>query len=161
MKKISLVLILMLAIAGLYCVPDLDRCPNAAFEQIVQTYTGADSIEYLYTESYRIAKLHYEDKVQYFVLSTDYAQVSGYSGITTLGIVFDADHKVGEVKIIASEDTRSFVNRLKTKRFLDQFIGYKKETKVRTVTGASISSKAVISSVEETARKVLPILGKL
>ncbi|MCB5253627.1 MAG: FMN-binding protein [Candidatus Cloacimonadaceae bacterium] len=161
MKKLSLIAILITSIVGIYCLPDLQRYPNAKFEQITKEYTQADSIDFLYTKNYRIARLHYEDSIQYFALSTDYAVIKGYSGITTLGIIFDSAYEVAKVSIIASEDTRSFVNKLKTRRFLDQFIGYKKNDKMKIVTGATISSKAVIKSVEMTAAKVLPILELL
>lgn len=163
MKKISIIsiiIIILLMIGNIVCLSDCKKYSNLEFEEIAINLTNADSIEFLYQEDLRIAKLHYNNRISYFVVSTDYCQPIGYCGITTLGIIFDSEIQIEEVRIIASEDTRSFVRRLKTKRFLNQFIAYKEGDKCETVTGATISSKAVIKSVKKTAEKVMNLLGE-
>jgi Na+-translocating ferredoxin:NAD+ oxidoreductase RnfG subunit len=106
-------------------------------------------------EGKRILRLHYSDEqIGYFAISSDYSRPKGYIGLTVIGIWFNAELEITEVKIISSEDTRSYVRKVKTKRFLSQFISWQQDTDVTTVTGATITSKAIIISIRETVEMI-------
>lgn len=119
----------------------------------------ADSVNIVHYGKQRIAEISYNDgNSGYFVLSSDFSRLFGYQGITVLGIVLDTNLNISEVKIIHSEDTRSFVRGLKRKSFLDQFIGAVSDSEIETVTGSTITSKAVIETVQETLIEVCEVI---
>ncbi len=128
------------------------------FLAVAQRCTGSSRIEVLSCEHTRIGVFSTDEgRRRYFVQSNDYVQVAGYNGITNLGIILDADGVVVSVRILDSEDTRSFVKRLKTSGYLKQFTGYGGSGEFETVTGATVTSQAV----NETVQRTVAFVGQL
>ncbi len=119
---------------------------------------GAESCELVKKDSCRAAAVTEQGKIeQLCVLSDDYCCIRGYNGITRLGIVFDGDGTVQSVWIIDSEDTPSFVRRIKRSSFPNQFNGYHGERSLNTVTGATITSQAILQTVGRVRERVVEV----
>lgn len=119
---------------------------------------GTDHSKIIKSEDYRLVRLDYQNcSIGYFALSSDYSRPLGYNGITEVGILLDSSYEIIKITLISSEDTRSFVRKLKRRSFLDQFVGINQDSNVKTVTGATITSKAVIKSVKESIKLIKSI----
>ncbi len=87
----------------------------------------------------------------------------GYSGEIKLKVGVDLRGKITGVKILESNETPGLGAKIKGKKFLEQFIGKTKDNlylkkkklsgKIDSITGATISSSAVVDAI----RKKLPL----
>ena len=119
----------------------------------------ADSITFCEYKDIRFAKYNdEEDNPVFFIISSDFSKSVGYEGFTNVGINLDATGKVLSVKILSSEDTPSFVKRVKRKWFLNQFIGYSEKKNIKMITGATKTCKAVKKSIEESVEKFILVM---
>ena len=119
----------------------------------------ADSITFCTFEDVRFAQYNDEEgNPVFFIISSDFSKPIGYEGITNVGIQLDGTGKVLSVKILSSEDTPSFVRRVKRKWFLNQFIGYSENKNITMITGATKTCKAVKISIEEAVEKFIMIM---
>ncbi|MCD4796828.1 MAG: FMN-binding protein, partial [Candidatus Cloacimonetes bacterium] len=84
-----------------------------------------------------------EGNAIFFIISSDFSKPVGYEGITNVGINLDETGKILSVKILSSEDTPSFVKRVKRKWFLNQFIGFSEKKNYKMITGATKTCKAI------------------
>jgi spermidine synthase len=105
------------------------------------------------------------ERAGYIFSSDDLApQVSGFGGKINLAIYVDADGKLVNFHILQSNETpsyfqllRSWLERLKGRTLFEPepFHG------IDTVTGATVSSKAVLSAIEESANRfATDVLGR-
>lgn len=118
-------------------------------------YAKVDSVIVKYTDEYRYSEFKNQEtgESNYFLYSNDYSQIEGYRGITTIGIILDGKFELNKVVIISSKDTRSYIMRLKRGSFLKQFPMWNCDEELVTVTGATMSSEAVIETVRESCKK--------
>lgn len=83
----------------------------------------------------------------------------GYGGPIEVLIALDSENKVSGVKILSQFETPGLGTKIKEKNFLVQFLGRtidelklkKDKGKIEGVTGATISSRAVLDAVREGA----------
>ena len=133
--------------------------PADDFLLLATEHTGCQSVQLVLADSLRLARCTPESGAPcYFALSTDFTAVQGYNGVTALGIVYGEQGEVRQVRILSSEDTRSFVRRLRHGSFLGQFAGYSGQQPLSTVTGATITSRAVNKTVQEVTEQVQGVL---
>ncbi len=124
------------------------------FISLAHSSIKADSISFCTFEDVRFAQYDDEEGNRvFFIISSDFSNPVGYEGITNVGISLDETGKVLSVKILSSEDTPSFVKRVKRKWFLNQFIGYSEKKNIKMITGATKTCKAVKISIEESVEK--------
>ena len=109
--------------------------------------------------NYRYAVFTENDQKKYFIVSTDYSDVKGYQGTTTLGIVLNEDMTVDRVNIIKSQETHAYVKRIISMGFLQRLAGYHSDLEVEIVSGATSSCKAIIQSIDECIVKFSDVLN--
>lgn len=82
------------------------------------------------------------------------ASAKGYAGeIKTLAGMSN-DGKIAAIKIISHNETPGLGSRITAANFTDRFKGKDDLSKVEAITGATISSKAVIDSVRKKAEEI-------
>ncbi len=91
---------------------------------------------------------------QYLFFTNDFSEVKGYNGKTNVAVFIDSTFAIKELKIVETEDTRNYVRRVKSKRFLNQFKQFGYNQKVKIVTGATITSDAVVASIRKSIEKI-------
>ena len=157
MKKIICVVGILFA---LFSVSGID--PNISKEDFISlAYSSVetDSITFYENKNIRFAQYNDEEgNPVFFIISSDFSKPVGYEGFTNVGISLDNAGNVLSVKILSSEDTPSFVKRVKRKWFLNQFTGDSENKKIKMITGATKTCKVVKMSVEEAVENFLPIL---
>ena len=116
--------------------------------ELVKKVTENKEIEIKDINGFRVAELYTDtDSVYYFFQTNDIVNVDGYQGHTNLGVIINKSGMIKSVEILESEDSRFFVRKIENSGFFDQFINKKKIERIRTVTGATITSKAITKSV--------------
>lgn len=101
------------------------------------------------------------DKTLYFLVTTDFSRVKGYQGTTTVGVIFNDDFKVVRANIIRSQETASYVKRINTMGFMERFLNYQIGTDVEIISGATLTCRAIIESIDESLNKVKPLIAML
>lgn len=135
------------------------RIDNDAFIDYAYRSTGADTVLIVTNDTIRfITHKDGEGDLAFFILSSDFSHEIGYEGITDVGISLNSEGNIIAIKILASEDTPSYVRRIKKKWFLEQFIGAEDSTGITLITGATKSSGAMARSVMKARECFLPIL---
>ena len=129
------------------------------FISLAHSSIKADSITFSNFKDIRFAQYNDEEgSPVFFIISSDFSKPVGYEGITNVGINLDESGKVLSVKILSSEDTPSFVKRVKRKWFLNQFIGYSEKKNIKMITGATKTCKAVKISIEKSVEKFVSVI---
>lgn len=82
-----------------------------------------------------------------------------YSDINTLVGMLN-DGTITAIKVLAQEETPGIGSRVATPEFTDRFRGIKDLSGVQAITGASVSSNAVIKAVKEKAEEIKALLKK-
>ncbi|NLL48050.1 MAG: FMN-binding protein [Firmicutes bacterium] len=86
--------------------------------------------------------------------ATFIAERNGFKGPVRFLIVLDAEHKIKDVTIVKQEESAGFGELITRRSFLDQFAGLDKDSPfavgddVQIISGATVSSRAVISGVD-------------
>jgi uncharacterized protein with FMN-binding domain len=157
MKKI---IILFLFCTGAIFANEYVVNENKKFNKIVKKYIQADSLECWQNGDKRIAKYYKGAETGYFIISSDYVKLKGYQGITTLGIEFISNGEIHRVQLISSQDTRSFVRKLNRSWFWQQF-AKDESVEFKTVTGATITSNAIVKSVKIIKREIQEVIENI
>lgn len=112
----------------------------------------------------------------YFILTGDYFKPKGYKGPTSVGLVLSFDAKqIKNCILIESTDTKSYIEKFFIKGvkeneniFFNQFFHKKitddnkgKFIEVDSVSGATITSRAISKSINETLQIVLPMINTI
>lgn len=151
MRNTALIMMItVLSVAFLSAQTGQDSSYEQKLINLAKKYTKADSLDYITLAgkpAITFTDNHGENG--YFLRSSDYSQVVGYNGITDLAVILDTSFVVKEVSIISSQDTPSFIRNIKRQRFLKQFANYQAGKKIKTVTGATISSRAIHKTIDE------------
>ena len=114
----------------------------------------------------RMAFFQKKGKSFFGIFTPDYAKVNGYIGPTALAMILDArGKKIVWTNIVASLDTPSYVNFAKNRGLLKKvnpskrlFLKRRKNIKLDSVSGATITSKAVEKTINLTLRKILKVI---
>jgi uncharacterized protein with FMN-binding domain len=127
-------------------------------QQLIETaerFTDGTDYSIIVAEKIPVVKFHNKDKeINYFVQSTDFSQIKGYNGITNLALVFNLCKQLVSVQIIKSEDTRLYIRKIISAGFLELFIGKSEFENINPVSGATISSRAIICAIEEICTQI-------
>lgn len=83
------------------------------------------------------------------------AKARGYSSDIRTVIAMDPNAKIIAVKILEHQETPGIGSRIEENEFLNQFKNKDVDEQFDTITGATISSRAVIDSVKEKTQEVL------
>ena len=122
---------------------------DTAFISKAVSLTNAEDLQAFTYESYRFAVFKENEEIKFFIISTDYSQITGYRGKTTLGIILKEDMTVESIEIIDSEDTRGYVRRITSMGFTQRFENYRQGDEIEIITGATLTSKAIIDTLNE------------
>jgi len=89
------------------------------------------------------------------------ASGKGYSGMIETMVCMDARGMVKAIKVLNQNETPGLGSKVAEKAFVERFGGVSadKLTGVQAITGATISSRAVISSVSSKAAEIREALG--
>ena len=128
------------------------------------------SLRELFSDAKNFELISFDDDSYYKVYDIDNnllgiafkTKSKGYSGeIEVLVGIREAGDIVG-IKIISQNETPGLGSRITEKNFLEQFIGKNASnlSEVETITSATISSRAVIKSVENKGREILNLIKK-
>jgi len=116
--------------------------------------------EFLESPDYDVVDV---DGIRYYVVrdeennplqSAFIAERNGFKGPVRFLILLDADHKIKNVTILKQEESAGFGELITRRSFLDQFAGLDKDSPfsvgddVQIISGATVSSRAVISGVD-------------
>ncbi len=95
---------------------------------------------------------------QYLIFTNDFSEIYGFNGLTNVAVFLDSTFAVTNLSIVESEDTRTYVRRVKRRKFLNQFIGFGYSGDIVPVTGATITSDAVKESVKTSINKLKQLI---
>ncbi|MFO7710490.1 MAG: FMN-binding protein [Candidatus Woesearchaeota archaeon] len=159
-NSIMLTIIMLLAVLSLSLAHDLTQ-PVIEDQKEQQFY---NQVHLIFEKAQRTAlKPYYEDGVlvdEYYIIYDRFDQkigyvvlqdVQGYQSEIKLFIALDRDKEIKAVRILQHEETPGIGSQVAEDSFLDQFSN---KEQVDTITGATISSKAVIKGVSEALENV-------
>lgn len=88
------------------------------------------------------------------------ASAKGYSSVVETMAGMNKDGSINSIKVINQQETPGLGARITEPSFLEQFKQKRVESlaQVQAITGATISSKAVIDSVTKKARELEPLI---
>jgi Na+-translocating ferredoxin:NAD+ oxidoreductase RnfG subunit len=158
MKKVTILLICM----SIFCVLLALRpsvFTDKKYHETARSVIGSDDFTTYKVGNQKYAVITEQDTLRYFIISTDFSRVIGYQGTTTLGIVLNADMSVQKAEILQSQETRSYVTRLRSMGFMDRFTGYRVGDDVELITGATMTCEAIWKSIDESIEKLQEILA--
>ena len=85
------------------------------------------------------------------------SQGKGYSDIDTL-VGMLKDGTITAIKVLAQDETPGIGSRITELEFTDRFRNIKDISKVQAITGASVSSNAVIEAVKKRAEEIKKLI---
>ncbi|MGM5487664.1 MAG: FMN-binding protein [Nanobdellota archaeon] len=100
-------------------------------------------------DEYHIVYDRFDQKIGYVVIE----EVQGYQSQIRLLVALDSKKRIKQVTVLEHEETPGIGSQVTEESFLGQFTG-QKQADVDTITGATISSGAVIKGVREAMRNV-------
>ncbi|MDL2206867.1 RnfABCDGE type electron transport complex subunit G [Eubacteriales bacterium OttesenSCG-928-N13] len=138
---------------------------NAARDAVMPVYDRFDEMELVDAESYPdIEAVHSVVKDEQIIGYTFQISSTGYKGpiVMTLGI--SSEGAVSALSINSQSETAGLGSKVADEEFLSQFPGKPVDTgalasDVDTISGATVSSKAVLSGVDQAFRYAAQVLG--
>lgn len=130
---------------------------EASFKEVLPGASAFEPVsiaeEVLYYKAYDVNKK--------FIGAVFRASAKGYSSVIETVAGISLDGKVTAVEVLSQNDTPGLGSRVTESGFLEQFKGKPPAglDGVQAITGATISSSAVIKSVQEKAAKVAELLN--
>ncbi|MCM8792279.1 MAG: FMN-binding protein [Candidatus Omnitrophica bacterium] len=123
-----------------------------------------DTLRGMFSEAARIEELSKDELVYYQAISDEnqvlgyilICEARGYSSTIKAIVSTDLEGKIKEIKILEQNETPGIGSKIMEEEFLNRFIGKSKDDSVDTITGATISSKAIIKAVKENLKKIFP-----
>ena len=158
--KYSLILCLICFIAGLL-LSVVYAVTKPRIEQ-VRLEQQERAIREVLPEAKKIEKIEEDDFVYHEALDDQgrllgyifIPEAKGYSSIIRAVVAVGPDGKVIAVKILEQNETPGIGSKITGEGFLQRFQNKTKDDPIDTITGATISSKAVVAVINETAGKV-------
>lgn len=86
--------------------------------------------------------------------------IYGYGGPINMGILFDVNGQISEVRHVHSTETQSYLRTIAQKGYYTQFphLNMDQKNTIDAVSGATISTKAMAHIISETVAKTTPML---
>jgi len=90
------------------------------------------------------------------------ASAKGYSSIIEVIVGMYSDGRIAGIKILSQSETPGLGSRVASSEYLDQFLNKDVHglEEVETITGATISSKAVLDAVKKRAQEIYNLMRK-
>ena len=140
---------------------------NNATEEVILERKFAEekaALKELFPEAYEFDSVRSEDKKAYIALDENekplgYAfktKAQGYSSEIDTLVAVDLKDTIINVKILSQNETPGVGSRITEPQFINKFIGERlgPTLLVHTITGATISSSALIESIEKNAQAI-------
>lgn len=178
MKKIILVLFICIICSSISINAkkkdySLKNISDSDFIKIAKSIISAD--KFIIRKNGNSRFIFYSNNTDsgYFVLTGDYSQVKGYKGPTSVALDISADlAKIKKCVLIESTDTKSYIEKFFIKgtkenknAFFNQFanktINQSNDNfsvRIDAVSGATITSRAISKSINETLDAFLPMI---
>lgn len=160
--KYSLILFLICFIAGLL----LSVVYAITQPRIQQTKRGQEelAVKEVLPEAKQIDKIENDNLIYYNALDDKgqllgyifISEAKGYSSILNAVVAVGPDAKIIAVKILEQNETPGIGSKITGEGFLQKFKNKTKNDSIDTITGATISSSALIKSIQETMDKIFP-----
>jgi len=85
-----------------------------------------------------------------------FSEWEGYADVIKMGVGVDAKGKIVQVRVLHEDETPGFKVRFNTPKYLNQFLGLSTSQfgEIGVVTGATISAKTVLHTVQEGVDKL-------
>ena len=123
---------------------------EASLKEVMPAGSSFEAIksgsEILYYKAY--------DKSKNFIGIAFKASGKGYSSIIETMVGMLKDGTITAIKVLSQNETPGLGSRVSEPGFTSQFTGKKDLSEVEAITGASISSKAVLDSVKKKAEEI-------
>jgi Na+-translocating ferredoxin:NAD+ oxidoreductase RnfG subunit len=158
MKKLFFILLSLLTIC-LFAETFIEL-NDENYLETVHSIANTDEFRAFTYMEYNFAVLEDKEDIRFFIVSTDFSEVIGYQGTTSLGIIFNLDLSVEKLEIIRSEETPGFVRRILAAGYPDRLINFKQYDEVDFVTGATMTCEAMVQSLNESIEIFRPIVEK-
>jgi Na+-translocating ferredoxin:NAD+ oxidoreductase subunit G len=159
-KNVFVLLVLILLSLGLLFYinkltkPLIDDNKDKAFrDQLSLIFDSFDSFNQkeIFDQNSNYLNTIYEIKKDNNIIGYALIQKAyGYQSEIILLVGFNLDKTIKEVRIIEQMETPGIGSKISNNEFLDKFNNTKKEDKVDTITGATVSSIAVINLVKKS-----------
>lgn len=152
------IVVTLLALVNSYTEPIIEQNQRVEFQDQIDLMFP-DSVRTEKTPAYEEGKLvgdyyqvydKYGDLIGYVVQQ----ETNGYGGEIRLLVGFYENKTIRSVKILRQTETPGIGTKIEQPSFLNQFQDRRTAEDVDTITGATISSEAVISGVEEAVDKL-------
>ena len=143
--KTTFVLLFLLISTGLFSLTDQELLLDFAKEsEGLKEYKLVSNEESNY---FYLQAVNNEDENEYIFISSAQDEVRGYSGLNKVVVIIDDNKSIKDASLLKSYDTRSFVRRIKKSNFLSQFKAWNGEDVIKAVTGATITSNSVKTTI--------------
>jgi sulfite exporter TauE/SafE len=119
-------------------------------EDVQKIFPDAKVVELVRTPHPYFVARGSEGVLGYAVLSTDWTDVKGYGGPIPVFIAFDNDSAIISLKVLPNDESPLYVRDVFSDKYLKRFYGLKRQD-VDAVTGATISSNALKTTINETS----------
>ena len=94
----------------------------------------------------------------YFLITSDFVRPKGYQGATAVGVEIDTESKIISAEIIESLDTKTYIRKIKRKKFMSQFCGHScQKIEAQAVSGATMTCNAIEQSIRKTLEIFQPL----
>lgn len=154
------------SVAVLFIVATANAFDLPSSQEILSTVPGGVSYEHVIRpmDFYKIKNSKGDMIGTAFITSNIAPVVSGYGGEIDALVGIDTEGKIASVKIISHKESPQFIKKIIDSGFLSRFIGRKTSedfSNIEAVSGATISSQAIIDDVKTAATSVaLQISGR-
>ncbi len=118
--------------------------PDAEFKQIE------------YTDEENIVEKVFEAGNDRYVYKMN---IFGYQGVNTFMIGFDANNTIVGYSVITFNDTPGFGDKIMQEDFINQVIGTEFDQNIDTISGATVSSTAIVNAIDHAKKVHAEITG--
>lgn len=160
--KYSLVLFLICFIAGILL--STIYAVTSPLIQKARAQQEESAISEVLPEARRTQEIQKEDLVYYAALDEKRnllgyifsCEAKGYSSIIRAVVSVEPDGKIIAIKVLEQNETPGVGSRISEEDFFKKFKHKTKKDTIDAISGATISSSALINSVKETLQKIFP-----
>ena len=107
-----------------------------------------------------VSEIHKADNGSGYVVTS--TTMTGYSGALSVLIGIDSDMKIAKIQVLPNEETAGIGKQVEEEAFTSQFSGSGSdsvESSVTMISGATISSKAVLATVQQAFDEISKLEG--
>ncbi|MCM8758088.1 MAG: FMN-binding protein [Candidatus Omnitrophica bacterium] len=122
------------------------------------------SLKEMFPEAAQIEELSKDGFIYYRAINNNdevlgyilICEAVGYSSTIKAIVSTETNGKIKEIKILEQNETLGIGSKITEEEFLSRFKEKSKDDTFDTITGATISSKAIIKAVKESLKKIFP-----